>query len=94
MSTDTILNFSVVAYDKNNIGLEVHSPTNELLIKFEKVLKLTLKFTLRLLLHVSVYDHHQCPYTRAWLKLYYNSVNVTSLPHHRIAYNDVTFTEL
>jgi cytochrome c oxidase subunit IV len=37
----------------------VHSPTNALFIKFENALKFTLKFTLSLLLHVSVYDHHQ-----------------------------------
>jgi hypothetical protein len=49
----------------------VHSPTNTLFNKLGKALKLTLKFTLSLLLHVSVYDHHQGAYVRAWLKLYY-----------------------
>jgi len=29
------------------------------LLNLEKVLKLTLKFALIMLLHVSVYDHHQ-----------------------------------
>jgi hypothetical protein len=39
-------------------------------IKFEKVLKFTLKFTLSSLLHVSVYDHHQGAYGGARLKLH------------------------
>ena len=39
-------------------------------IKFKKALKFTLKVTLSLLLHVSVYDHHQGAYARDWLKLY------------------------
>ena len=57
----------------------VHSPTDALFIKFEKSLKFTLKFTLSLLQHVSVYDHHQGAYVRAWLNLYQKSVNVKSL---------------
>jgi hypothetical protein len=48
----------------------VRSPTNSLFIKLEKASKLALKFTLNLLLHVSVYDHHQGAYAGAWLKLY------------------------
>jgi len=43
----------------NIIPHKVHSPTNALFIKLEKVLKFTVKFTLIMLLHVSVYDHHQ-----------------------------------
>jgi hypothetical protein len=43
----------------------VHSPTNALFIKLEKALKLTLKFTLSLLLHVSVYGHLQGAYVGA-----------------------------
>jgi hypothetical protein len=35
-----------------------------------KTLKFTLKLKLKLLLHVSVYDHHQGVYTSAWLKLH------------------------
>jgi len=50
--------------------IEGHSPTNALFIKFEKALKFTLKFTLSLLVHVSVYDHHQGAYAIEWLKLY------------------------
>jgi hypothetical protein len=50
----------------------VHSPTNALFfIILEKALKYTLKFTLTLLLHVSVYDHHQVAYVGAWLNLYF-----------------------
>jgi hypothetical protein len=52
----------------------VHSPTNALFIKLEKALKFTLKFTLSLLLHVSVYDHHQGAYAGARLKLYYVNI--------------------
>jgi hypothetical protein len=48
----------------------VHSPKNTLFIKLENALKFTLKFTLSLLLHVSVYDHNQGAYTGAKLKLY------------------------
>jgi hypothetical protein len=48
----------------------VRSPTNALFIKLEKALEFTLKFTLSLLLHVSVYDNLQGPYAGAWLKLY------------------------
>ena len=50
--------------------IKVNSPTNALFIKFEKALKFTLKFTLSLLVHVSVYDHHQGAYAIEWLKLY------------------------
>jgi len=38
---------------------EVHTPTNVLFIKLDKVLKFTLQITFDLLLHVSVYGHHQ-----------------------------------
>ena len=64
--------------DYENI-IKVHSPKNALIIKFENALKFTLKFTLSLLLHVSIYDRHQGAYKRALLKLYYNSVKVISL---------------
>jgi hypothetical protein len=37
-------------------------------MKLEKALKFTLKFTLNLLLRVSVYDRHQGAYAGAWLK--------------------------
>ena len=46
---------------------KVHSPKNALFIKCEKDLKVTLKFTSSLLLHVSVYDHQQGAYARSWL---------------------------
>jgi hypothetical protein len=46
-----------------------HSLTNALFIKLEKALKFTLKFTLSLLLHVSVYDHPEGAYAGVCLKL-------------------------
>jgi len=36
-----------------------HTPTKELFIKLDKLLKFTLKYTSISLLHDSVYDHHQ-----------------------------------
>jgi len=44
---------------------KVHTPTNALFIKLEEVLKFTLKVTFDLLVHVSVYDHHQGAFVRA-----------------------------
>jgi len=44
---------------------EVHSPTNALFIKLDKVLKFTLKITVTFAPTVSVYDRHQGAFTRA-----------------------------
>jgi len=44
---------------------KLHTPTNALSIKLDKVLKFTLKITSDLPLHVSVYDRHQGAFTRA-----------------------------
>jgi len=65
--------------DNYEIISKVYSPTY-IFITFEKPSKnFTLKSTLNLLLHVSVYDHHHGAYARAWLKLYENSVKFISL---------------
>jgi len=60
---------------------KVHAPTDALFIKLDNVLKFILKITFDLLLHVSVYDHHQGAFARARLKLYLGKdlVKTTSL---------------
>jgi len=44
---------------------KVHTPTNALFIKLDKVLKIYIKNLFALLLHVLVYDHHQGAFIRA-----------------------------
>ena len=46
---------------------KVHTPTNALFIKLDKVLKIYIKNHFKLLLHVSVFkhDHHQGTFIRA-----------------------------
>jgi hypothetical protein len=48
-----------------NVNNKVHTPTNAVCIKLDKVLNFTLKNHFGLLLHVSVYDHHQGAFIRA-----------------------------
>jgi len=44
---------------------KVHTPTNALFIKLDKVFKFCIKNPFDLLLRVSVYDYHQGAFTRA-----------------------------
>ena len=44
---------------------KVHAPTNALYINLDKVLNFYFKNHFDLLLHVSVYDHHQGAFIRA-----------------------------
>jgi len=43
---------------------KVHTPTNALFIKLDKVLKIYIKNHFDLRLYVLVYDHHQGAFTR------------------------------
>ena len=98
-----IRNLLRVAMDIFVVIYKVHTPTNALFIKLDKVLKFTLKTHFDLLLHVSVYEHHQGAFNRAYLRLYLgsDSVKTTSLyvmwwrgcmpPRHHITYSDVVF---
>jgi len=53
-----------VSVNRNKKGSsKFNSLTNALFIKFVEAFEFTLKFTLSLLLHVSVYDHHQGAYS-------------------------------
>ena len=58
------------------IVYKVHTPTNALCIKLDKVLKIYIKNHFDLFLHVSVYDRHQGAFIRVWLKLHES--NITS----------------